>query len=515
MRFFKFLHRRTKSDSAISPPGAPWDHILNRRPQSLDAAQAAILAAAIPACPRTFLYPTPTDASNAIFELQSANAHLERELSTRTDHCRELQSHLEATRADLFTQLHQNSLLQRHIQTDRIEMDELLAKLAKYERFIGLMISVGVHQRVLGDAYTALRNGVDPDAALVDAIKDAAAVPGSPWSTIIPSVTGPRTQDEYRASLHLTLKARKELRDTRKIAKYWKQLALENAPSGIVTPSVSAISSINEPLPPDRQKAVDELISTRRRASLASQLTKPLEPHMVPIPASSSSSSTGSLPTADAPNTPVALEPVTPNQVESFAPPLSPLASESFRSQLANVSSGPRLFKRPPVKQNRPVLGQVDGNVPAPQRATLPRNKSSLRRRANSQNRFKPDDDSPTKSRPRPHELAVTKVVPSFSKHSLCSNHLGPLGRIEEEREDATPEVPQIPDTEEQDSDEELGCVATSKAGAEELESIVIDQVAGGSISAGGSEAHDGNFGGLTNAFAGVGADRLEAGEFT
>lgn len=30
----------------------------------------------------------------------------------------------------------------------------------------------------------------------------------------------------------------------------------------------------------------------------------------------------------------------------------------------------------------------------------------------------------------------MANVVPSFSKHSLCSNHLGPLGRIEEERED-------------------------------------------------------------------------------
>ncbi|KAJ7043351.1 hypothetical protein C8F04DRAFT_901841, partial [Mycena alexandri] len=123
------------------------------------------------------------------------------------------------------------------------------------------MISVGLHQRVLGDAHAALRAGIDPDAALVDAIKEAAAIPGSPWSTIIPSVTGPRTPDEYRSSLTLTLKTRKELRDAKKVAKFWKRVAHEDSQqSGIVTPSVSAISSIHEPLSAERQKAVEELI---------------------------------------------------------------------------------------------------------------------------------------------------------------------------------------------------------------------------------------------------------------
>ncbi|KAF8185045.1 hypothetical protein K438DRAFT_1453176, partial [Mycena galopus ATCC 62051] len=122
------------------------------------------------------------------------------------------------------------------------------------------MISIGLHQRVLGDAHAAMRAGIDPDQSLVDAIKEAAAVPGSPWSTIIPSVTGPRTPDEYRSSLTLTLKTRKELRDARKIAKFWKRIAGEQGPTGIVTPSVSTISSIHEPLPAERQKAVEELM---------------------------------------------------------------------------------------------------------------------------------------------------------------------------------------------------------------------------------------------------------------
>ncbi|KAJ7074398.1 hypothetical protein C8F01DRAFT_1361056 [Mycena amicta] len=415
MRFFKFLHRRTKSDSAI--PSSTLDHILHR-PRSLDAAQAALFTAVVPACPQTFLYPTPT---NTIFELQSANTRLEGELSTCTAECQQLKVQLDATHADLFTQLHQNRLLQQ-------DREEILKKLAKYERFLSLMINVGVHQRVLGDAHAALRAGVDPDLALVDAIKDAATVPGSPWSTIIPSVTGPRTQDEYKASLNMTLKARKELRDAKKVAKYWKQLVLENAPTGIVTPSVSSISSIHEPLPPERQKAVDELISTRRRASLVS------EPQIAPSYSGSSTSSVDVTP----PDLPAA-ENMTPTK--PVAPPLSPLASDSFKTELASVSSGSRLFKRPASKPHRPVLGQIDSNIPSPQRQGYPRSKSGIKQRVHSQNEnIQLDDDSPSKPRPRPRELAVANVVPSFSKHSLCSTYLGPLGRIEEERDEAPTE---------------------------------------------------------------------------
>src|ERR1700761_1859082 len=92
MRFFRFLHRRTKSDSAISnPTPAAWDHIL-KRPQSLDAAQTAI-----PICPQTFLFPTPADVSNAIFELETTNSRLRRDISAWALECEELRTRLDAT----------------------------------------------------------------------------------------------------------------------------------------------------------------------------------------------------------------------------------------------------------------------------------------------------------------------------------------------------------------------------------------------------------------------------------
>ncbi|KAJ7070346.1 hypothetical protein B0H15DRAFT_957733 [Mycena belliarum] len=276
MRFFKsfpsfpLLHRRSKSDSSIPNPTPIQDHILNR-PQSLDAAQAAVFSAAVPACPQAFLFPTPSDASNVIFELETANSRFRSDLSAWAAECTNLRSQLDATRADLFTQLHRTSSLQRQAQMDKSELDGLKAQLAQYERFLGLMINVGLHQRVLGDAHASLRAGIDPDLALVNAIKVAAAIPGSAWSTIVPSVTGSRTPAEYRSSLNMTLKTRKELRDTKKVAKFWKRVAVEAGGIETVTPSVSTISSIHEPLPLQRQKAVEELISSRRRASLASQ----------------------------------------------------------------------------------------------------------------------------------------------------------------------------------------------------------------------------------------------------
>ncbi|KAJ7156107.1 hypothetical protein C8R43DRAFT_949605 [Mycena crocata] len=283
MRFFKSfpsfprIHRRSKSDSSIPKPTPARDHIL-KRPQSLDATQAAVFAAAVPTCPQTFLFPTPADASHAIFELETANLRFRNEISVWAADCAELRSQLDATRDDLYTQLHRNASTQRQAQADKLERDKLHVKLAQYERFLGLMIGVGLHQRVLGDAHAALRAGIDPDMALVDAIKDAAAVPGSAWSTLIPKITGPRTPDEYRSSLNLTLKARKELRDTKKVAKFWKRVAQEDGRSGIVTPSVSSISSIHEPLSAERQRAVEELISTRRRASLINQDVAALDP---------------------------------------------------------------------------------------------------------------------------------------------------------------------------------------------------------------------------------------------
>ncbi|KAK7023815.1 hypothetical protein R3P38DRAFT_3396274 [Favolaschia claudopus] len=316
----------------------------------------------------------------------------------------------------------------RQTQEHKADMDAMQTKLAQYERFLGLMINVGLHQRVLGDAHAAMRAGVDTDEALVDAIKEAAAIPGNAWSTIISSVTGPRTQDEYKSSLNLTIKTRKELRDVRKIAKFWKNVAQDEGRLDIVTPSVSTISSIHETLPPERQKAVEELMVTRRRLSPESQ-SKAIELAVAGLPNSASSSSSSLTSTSLASTS----ADITPSNSAIELHCLSPLASESFKSELASRSSSTRLFKRSlSSKPIRPPLGTIDTNIGL--------NLSDQRAEARGKRKADSTDENalphvytaPVRGR----DLVVSSVVPSFSKHSICTNRLGPLGRIEEERED-------------------------------------------------------------------------------
>ena len=70
--------------------------------------------------------------------------------------------------------------------------------------------------------------------------------------------------DEYSSALQMTLATWKELRDQKKISLFWKQKALDsNEFQSVITPSVSSISSVHDPLPLDRQIELDALISCR------------------------------------------------------------------------------------------------------------------------------------------------------------------------------------------------------------------------------------------------------------
>src|SRR6202021_2293845 len=106
------------------------------------------------------------------------------------------------------------------------------------------------------------------------AIKEASAKPGSPWSKVIPAVTGPRTSDEYLSAIGMTLRLRREVKDTRKVVKFWKRAARETQEhAGTCTPSVSNISSIREQLSEERQTAVDDLLTKLRSGTHPRRLT--------------------------------------------------------------------------------------------------------------------------------------------------------------------------------------------------------------------------------------------------
>jgi hypothetical protein len=105
--------------------------------------------------------------------------------------------------------------------------------------------SDGLHELVLDKALAALKGGLSADEALVDAIKEAASKPGSAWATIMPAIVGPRPPEKYVA---LTAKLRKDLKDSRKIASLWKKRAKNGLHADLITPSISKLSDIHEPL---------------------------------------------------------------------------------------------------------------------------------------------------------------------------------------------------------------------------------------------------------------------------
>ncbi|KAF9073667.1 hypothetical protein BDP27DRAFT_1141246, partial [Rhodocollybia butyracea] len=98
--------------------------------------------------------------------------------------------------------------------------------------------------------------------AIVDAIREVAEIPHSPWSTLIPPVIGERSPDHYSSALSITLKTRSDLRCAKNLAQFWKFTAQDDGVHGdIITPSASNLSEVQEVLSLQRQKAVDDLWS--------------------------------------------------------------------------------------------------------------------------------------------------------------------------------------------------------------------------------------------------------------
>ncbi|KAH9927536.1 hypothetical protein B0H21DRAFT_700519, partial [Amylocystis lapponica] len=123
------------------------------------------------------------------------------------------------------------------------------------------MVSAGGHKPVLDQAYRAVEDGAEPEAALIEAIRESLTRPESVWAALLEPVMGPRTQEEYKAQVRCTLGARKDARAWKKRAIFWKSTAKEDgAHVDTVTPSPSDIPSIAEDISPGRKRAVEQLI---------------------------------------------------------------------------------------------------------------------------------------------------------------------------------------------------------------------------------------------------------------
>ncbi|KAI0080470.1 hypothetical protein K474DRAFT_1589783, partial [Panus rudis PR-1116 ss-1] len=122
------------------------------------------------------------------------------------------------------------------------------------------MISASAHKPVLDFAFQRTLEGVDPEESVVLAIKSELQKRDSVWRGLLEPVVGARSSDEYIAQVDCTLRARRDARDWRKKAKYWKGNAKQDARhADTVTPSVSQLSDVLEELPAERKRAVEDL----------------------------------------------------------------------------------------------------------------------------------------------------------------------------------------------------------------------------------------------------------------
>jgi hypothetical protein len=414
MRFFKsfnLLHRRSKSDNAVAKGiQVPKTHVKTRslslsRPFFEQSRVTDVFDPLVPVADPKASIPIPSispSLADRVHELEQDKAQLNCTIGALVIRVAELRDELMNARLDLHASLAREAYLCRQEKEDEDEIMRLEEKVARYARFIDLMVDIGLHEAVLPRACGGLRAGEDADEALIDSIKEAAAKPESPWSRIIPAVTGPRSPEEYISSINATLKVRRELKDCRKVAKFWKRTAKATsaANANIITPSVSAISSVQEVLSEERQTAVATLLAQRKSGSYAaknaSKRRSSLESNadVAPVPERSPAfvvfrdndcqlaSGRASTPTLSKSSSSKSTQCKDTSVLESspsnlsYVPNLAPLASESFKKELFTSSSYKGVAKQitsSSVKSHhsRTVLGEVDLNHVA--------NKSSLR----------------------------------------------------------------------------------------------------------------------------------------
>ena len=120
---------------------------------------------------------------------------------------------------------------------------------------------------------------VESEECIVQAIRRLVHEQSGPWSQLCPCIPvapicGPRTSEHYLSVINVAVKARKQMRDSRKQAKFWKSAALAfvagtrdaSKVNGMITPSSSDISNtgLEEVLSEERKERL-ELLKKKRQ----------------------------------------------------------------------------------------------------------------------------------------------------------------------------------------------------------------------------------------------------------
>ncbi|KAG5638324.1 hypothetical protein H0H81_000742 [Sphagnurus paluster] len=113
-------------------------------------------------------------------------------------------------------------------------------KLVQAEKFIASLLELDFGQSVFSEAWNATTMGVDPDDALVNAIKKAAARSGTSWSKLLPAIARPSSPDE--AMMNTDLRVKEEPKATKNFSSFQNPKSRQASSTGLIEQSPFALS---------------------------------------------------------------------------------------------------------------------------------------------------------------------------------------------------------------------------------------------------------------------------------
>ena len=246
MRFLKSLtlrHRRIKSETFLGQ-GETYSFLRDSCISPDDPGSSSTSTAAAASSTKTAL-------NLRLFDLDIQNRRLRDANTGWALEYAKLEAVLKANRGDLLT---------FDTAADNRNLEQLQAT---FDNVLAIMTRLGLTTLIEGP----FQDGQELEMQIIDAIQEAAVIPGNIWTKVIPSLLVYNSPRQYASALRMTLDTRKELRNSKKVARFWKHLAkMDGQHLDAVTPSASNISSVCESnLTPDRRTALEILIARRRQ----------------------------------------------------------------------------------------------------------------------------------------------------------------------------------------------------------------------------------------------------------
>lgn len=290
MRFFKslnLLHRRTRSETFVPGSAALPTSPLSNKEHIPDISSVFDFATSkFTAVPADFKYlrgaanvvddvsaisrphiPNRRDSQCTVIVpslMVEENLRLREALNLWYQEYSKVEDLFQKSRADLLLEREKSRALQQQSARDRELILDLQKDLERYDH----RLEKSRRRCRLGNAdqyCSAVATNCDTDEPGSTNSLALLPAPAPSMSRTTMKIEGKlRTLDEYSSALRMTLATRRQLRNQKKITKFWKIKALDTGKcQDVITPSTSAISSVHEPLPPERRAAVEALMQQR------------------------------------------------------------------------------------------------------------------------------------------------------------------------------------------------------------------------------------------------------------